>query len=100
MRRAACNSFVTAKNKIRFGKNRFENWLQLRWFLAKISGFLSKKALFPRRNRFEYSFFCVQGIYLLIFLCYPKKPSRFFLSEEKRDLFVNSRARENSLAQT
>ena len=28
------------------------------------------------------------------------KTSRFFLSEEKRDLFVNSRARENSLAQT
>jgi len=50
MRRAACNSFVTAKNKIRFGKNRFENWLQLHWFLAKISGFLEQKSAFSQKK--------------------------------------------------
>jgi len=41
---------VTAKNKIRFGKNRFENWLQLHWFLAKISGFLEQKSAFSQKK--------------------------------------------------
>ena len=101
MRRAACNSFVTAKNKIRFGKNRFENWLQLHWFLAKISGFLEQKSAFSQKKSIRvFIFLRSRDLSPYIFMCYPKKTSRFFLSEEKRDLFVNSRARENSLAQT
>ena len=64
------------------------------WFFG------AKKRFFPEEIDSSVHFFAFKGSISLYFYVILKKPSRFFLSEEKRDLFDNSRARENSLAQT